>query len=620
MADTSSGRDTIARENISTMSSSKKANIDENGTACDNRSTLLTDMLNCSNSMENDEFVALFTSQGVSTSYESQPSTCIMPSNFVCLDSSITMNNEGHTALDQMEIDTLDSQLQNLPKEIYISKLLDLCSNDESMVCWYRNSLCLRARKHPECPQGKLFSRKTTKSNSSTAKYAKDCYILYMFLQGEKSCINEIFDKNKGSALVPEMSKVNTVEIKVAIQTLMQRVTNLEEVVKSKEKTIDSLASHLKSLQSEHEQLYSEHERLKAESMSRFTKYDSFQKLTTDNIKRVETEQMDYKIYKSKINDELKRLSKVSINFQKQMSALSPRKSYASTLNKPIFEGTEIAKRGRESLHQNDDCSPNHHEHSLLSTVSSSTSSSPSSPASETVIQNTVAEKVRELRAKTTYSHSSHSCSTSVQSANSPSCTPIHTNGTPGSDNIKNKSTPKRFSGPETPVSKTSRSDDRKNADRNKFVDGSLSVPRSRSVEYNGASCMVTLNDKRYQKESPKQEEDIFIGVTYRKTARYYLSGIDKTSSRSGIANYIERKGVKITHLMLFKPKFGRSRVSAKVNVPLEFATTVESPDFWPDGVRCRQWVNNREWEQHCATHSASADRRDENDDNFQDY
>lgn len=113
--------------------------------------------------------------------------------------------------------------------------------NDESMVCVYRNSLCLRAKQQPEYPQGKLFSRKSTKSNSSTAKYAKDCYILYMFLQGEKSCINEIFDKNKGSALVPEMSNVNTVEMKVAIQTLLQRVTNLEEIVKSKENIIDSL-------------------------------------------------------------------------------------------------------------------------------------------------------------------------------------------------------------------------------------------------------------------------------------------------------------------------------------------------------------------------------------------
>lgn len=113
--------------------------------------------------------------------------------------------------------------------------------NDESMVCVYRNSLCLRAKQQPEYPQAKLFSRKSTKSNSSTAKYAKDCYILYMFLQGEKSCINEIFDKNKGSALVPEMSNVNTVEMKVAIQILLQRVTNLEEIVKSKENIIDSL-------------------------------------------------------------------------------------------------------------------------------------------------------------------------------------------------------------------------------------------------------------------------------------------------------------------------------------------------------------------------------------------
>lgn len=54
---------TFACENISSMPSSKKANIGENGTDCDSRSTLLTDMVNCSYSMETDEFGALFASQ-----------------------------------------------------------------------------------------------------------------------------------------------------------------------------------------------------------------------------------------------------------------------------------------------------------------------------------------------------------------------------------------------------------------------------------------------------------------------------------------------------------------------------------------------------------------------------
>jgi hypothetical protein len=80
-------------------------------------------------------------------------------------------------------------------------------------------------------------------------------------------------------------------------------------------------------------------------------------------------------------------------------------------------------------------------------------------------------------------------------------------------------------------------------------------------------------------KRSPTFRQSIFIGVTYKETARY-LSGINKKSTEYGIENYIRNKGVKTTHIMLFKPRYGRSLVTAKVNVPAEFAKTVESPHF----------------------------------------
>jgi hypothetical protein len=110
----------------------------------------------------------------------------------------------------------------------------------------------------------------------------------------------------------------------------------------------------------------------------------------------------------------------------------------------------------------------------------------------------------------------------------------------------------------------------------------------------------VTIKDKRHS-DNATHEEDIFIGVTYQKTARFYLSGINKKSTKYGIENYIQGKGVNITHMRLFKPRYGRSLITAKVNVPIHFAKTVESPHFWPKGVKCRRWLNNRDWEHKCA-------------------
>lgn len=55
--------------------------------------------------------------------------------------------------------------------------------------------------------------------------------------------------------------------------------------------------------------------------MSRFTKYDAFQKLTSDNFKILDTKKMEYQMDKTKTDEELKRLSKVSTNLKKKNPA-----------------------------------------------------------------------------------------------------------------------------------------------------------------------------------------------------------------------------------------------------------------------------------------------------------
>lgn len=112
-----------------------------------------------------------------------------------------------------------------------------------------------------------------------------------------------------------------------------------------------------------------------------------------------------------------------------------------------------------------------------------------------------------------------------------------------------------------------------------------------RSVKYKGDSCVITVDEK----SSNQPEKDIFLGVSYRKTARYYLSGIDKLSTSLGIQNYIQSKGIKITHFVLFKPKPRSRLLSAKLNVPLQHAESIEHHDFWPNGVRCRKWFSERQ-------------------------
>ena len=68
-------------------------------------------------------------------------------------------------------------------------------------------------------------------------------------------------------------------------------------------------------------------------------------------------------------------------------------------------------------------------------------------------------------------------------------------------------------------------------------------------------------------------------------------------STKEGIQQYIEIKGAKVSHLILFKPKTLRSLLTAKYNVSPFDAELPEADDFWPDGLHRRRWYSVREWD-----------------------
>ena len=70
----------------------------------------------------------------------------------------------------------------------------------------------------------------------------------------------------------------------------------------------------------------------------------------------------------------------------------------------------------------------------------------------------------------------------------------------------------------------------------------------------------VKLNDNCDDTQS-NHSEDVFRGVRYKRNARYYVSGIDRESNKHGILRYIENKGVKVTHMVMFKPRTPRSQL-----------------------------------------------------------
>lgn len=207
---------------------------------------VLTEILECENREEQDEFVQVFTSQPLSAVSSSYVSDHYGYSE----DSSAPADYYGH-----------DSQTQT---QIYIGKLLDICLHKENQVCWYRDILCFRAKQQAGCPTGKLMNRKTTTNCPRIIKYARDFYVLYAFIQSEKSVVDVVFDKQKPHSSVTDPAKVNSVEFSVSLQNLSQRLAQLEESVSLRDKTILSLNSELKDLRSQHNALRSEFDCFKA--------------------------------------------------------------------------------------------------------------------------------------------------------------------------------------------------------------------------------------------------------------------------------------------------------------------------------------------------------------------
>lgn len=133
----------INLNNYVTMQCSSATQVDP---PLSNGDGFLTDSIECVIQEGNDAFVLVFTSQNVSSDYHSIDQYTVQTD----IDGTLiswqipTFDDVGdnNSAINQPSIEILYAHLHNLPKEMYVGKSLEMCSNDKSIICWYRNILC----------------------------------------------------------------------------------------------------------------------------------------------------------------------------------------------------------------------------------------------------------------------------------------------------------------------------------------------------------------------------------------------------------------------------------------------------------------------------------------------
>ena len=233
----------------------------------------------------------------------------------------------------------LDQKLDNLPRQIYLERLLELSQNSEEFIISYRSYLANSIQQSAQSSQPdtqadtrKLVTRRTTSNSKSIFKYASDCYILYMYIQGENVKIDDLFTKDKGTQ---NRTKVNTsnmsaeitvpksslVDLRSTLQTLIQRVHDLESKHTKCEETIQSLNKSVSELKAQNSSLRYSIDKLKAEADSHATSCDSFRKTTKTQLKSLEgLDFTENQVNQNKLNNEINRLSKLCSSLQKQVS------------------------------------------------------------------------------------------------------------------------------------------------------------------------------------------------------------------------------------------------------------------------------------------------------------
>lgn len=391
-----------------------------------------------------------------------------------------------------------------------------------------------------------------------------------MFCSGDSAYLSDVFDKSKHGA--SEFPKTSLIELRSVVQSLLQRVSKLEETHITDTKNIQSLDKTVSSLKSKNASLTSELEKLRNNLDTHASGCETFRKTTNSQLKCLDgLDFTEYQVKNNKLNADVSRLSKLCSGLQKQVSEIKTTKSFAkvvsSTSTPSMLHSTHTRHNG------------NSHFDDHVQKPSQSDSSS-------AVVQN-VLEKpylrgngnevnLENENKNNNKSHTFHESNikTQCKSVNGPSQVADQTHNLPDSISTGNSTRVTTHEG--VLIDKQQSSADQ---------DG-----LTKEVQDKLDHHKVTNNANDLPVESKeKSNKDIFLGVTYKKTSRYYICGIKNNSTHIGIKNYLESKGVHVTHLRLFKPR-GRFMVrTAKVIVSPKCSQLVESPEFWPVGVICRK-------------------------------
>lgn len=430
-----------------------------------------------------------------------------------------------------------------------------------------------------------------------------------MFCNGETPAIlADVLDKCRSKP--PEFPKSTIVQIRSTIQGLLERVSKLEDNQSKSAKTIQIFKKKtIADLQTKNNSLQTENDQLRDRFNAHATSCETARKNTNSTIKRLEgLDYTEYQVNYEKSKIELSRVSKLCISLQKQINdtksklkILNPQSpsplenntqkadsrmsqtsdftqeplSYKTTSAQPSVNKTDDRPISRDHL-----AAPNHTNNHTRDGESVNAKPEATHINSKRNDKPNTTEMIMVKSKKQSDQDDGHRDQ------------PKKTVACRGTSTEPEKS----LFGPMIPENDHSRTEQVFYPNTNKSSKTQYRGEARTEASSNNEGVLRRRDNGEHTGD--ETEPDIFEGVTYKRKARYYIAGISSRSTRTGLMNYVSKKGVKITHFILFKPRYPGARLTAKINVSPKDSELLESGDFWPEGVSCRKWLNQRTWKE----------------------
>ena len=452
----------------------------------------------------------------------------------------------------------LDNSLDNLPKSSYIQKLVELCKADPKRIGDYRERLADRVKATENFQQCKLVNRRNSTSSLKSRKYAQDCYVLHMFLNGSRSKeIHDLFSQCQNAADCDQtlnMTYCHTTDneesheskdptytaraVNVDVPEMITMLLNLQSDMAFVKNSTEQNSNLLRSLSNDFQQVTVNVRTMLASVnglRSRATDGETINKIQSDMTQlNANFATMNKRINDSILNTQCGVISKTAVTF------------------------ADIVQQTCEA------------PQSILETNNERIKSKPK--RTEPVANTIERDKVEIIVEKT--------CDTAdvFSKQDRPEMNSMVIEGEIRSPCKYSKSMPSY-----------------KDKRNNKVYNTDKARKETKVNEhYERNSQQITSTQTSQTREQHEASSERFTAVRRKNTNSYYLGNIDPDSTDSDIYQYITDRKVKCTYITMY---YGKNGSAAKVNIPVDFADQVECDRFWPNDITFRKWKRKSYWE-----------------------